>query len=65
LAAEGLGVTILPRHLAELAAPRVVRIAVAPQTLLRTVGIAWRQGRQLSGAATALLTLLREALRVD
>ncbi|TAM78346.1 LysR family transcriptional regulator [bacterium] len=64
LVAEGLGVTVLPRHLAELAAPRVVRIAVDPQGLLRTVGIAWRQGRHLSGAATALLTLLREELRV-
>ncbi|TAM61233.1 LysR family transcriptional regulator [bacterium] len=63
LVAEGLGVTILPFNLAERAAPRVTRIAVEPKGLLRTVGLAWRKGRHLSGAAVALLALLRDALR--
>jgi|SRR5579872_540096 len=63
LAAEGLGVSVLPRSLAELAKPRVAMLSVSPNHLQRTVGIAWRQGRNLSGAATALLALLRESLR--
>ncbi|HVA38634.1 MAG TPA: LysR substrate-binding domain-containing protein [Candidatus Dormibacteraeota bacterium] len=63
LAAEGLGVAILPRSVAETAPARVRALTVAPRGLRRTVGIAWRQGRHLSGAASALLALLRESLR--
>lgn len=63
LAAEGLGVAVLPRRLAELEAPRVRVLPIGPRALRRTIGLGVRAGRRLSGAATAFYALVKDALR--
>lgn len=56
LVAEGLGVALMPRSLAETPGRGITQLAVEPGRLERSVALAWRNDHSLSPAAQALLT---------
>lgn len=63
LAAEGLGIAIVPHSEASAAGPPVVALALTEPALTRTVALAWPAGRYQTAAATAFLAFARDRLR--
>jgi DNA-binding transcriptional LysR family regulator len=63
LAAEGLGVAVLPRSEATVVGPPVVALPLTEPALTRTVALAWPAARYLTAAATAFLAFARGRLR--
>lgn len=59
LAAEGLGMAIIPRSLAATDGPPVAMVALGPPALTRTVALARLANRQHSAAASAFLAFAR------
>jgi DNA-binding transcriptional LysR family regulator len=63
LAAEGLGVAVLPRSEATAAGPPVAAVALVEPALTRTVTLAWPAARYRTAAAAAFLAFARDRLR--
>ena len=62
LVAEGLGIALMPRSLAEAPGEPITHLTVEPEGLTRSVALAWRGDQPLSPAARALLAHLHRWL---
>jgi len=58
----GLGVSVLPRSLAETAGPPVELVRLSAPRIFRTVRLGWRRQAEANPAAVALVALLRSQL---
>jgi DNA-binding transcriptional LysR family regulator len=61
-AAQGLGVTVLPRYLARSLSPGLEVAALTAPTVWRSLSAARRPGQRLSPASLAFVDLVREML---
>jgi DNA-binding transcriptional LysR family regulator len=62
LAAQGLGVTVLPRSVAQSDGPKIGILPFLPGPLTRTVSLTWREGEPFPPAASAFLAFSRRNL---
>jgi DNA-binding transcriptional LysR family regulator len=62
LVAEGLGISLMPRSLAETPGKPITQLTVKPEGLTRSVSLAWRSDHPGSPAAGALLDHLHRWL---
>jgi DNA-binding transcriptional LysR family regulator len=63
LVAEGLGVSVLPRSVAEAPGKEIVIVPLGPPPLTRTVLLAWHADYYHSPAAAAFLSFIRNDIR--